>query len=605
MKKNKKLRLLAIFAISVGLILLIAFMTGTQPARASAFVLEGTPIPSTPTPGPTPTPTPGGGGGITEIFHNIIFPLDTISKSLGRIFSDAFKGENEQLVLDYATCYQAIGEIIQTPSAGVYARVAQSSWPVAAALAPALFILRIALYHWSRLVGEEDSARRAAGDILTALVLAVVCGAFLDLIVRLGWWMTGAAVGEAGSLAMDFYKSLSFVDAIQGLAETASLSFMLPLIFIAVELGALLAAAGMLMAFAAANAGLFLLAVVGPSIAVTGALPQMRWMRSLWIKAVSVIALLPLVAGGIFKASIYMSSILVPGGVLALLIRLMWLWGATGAMLSLAGILGKMTITTTADAAGQMVKAVADVAGMIAVGAATGGAGLAAGAGAMGAGAAGGAGGLAAGAGGAGGLAAGAGGGEAAGLASASSHLGAAQDLNTIGGYAQAFGLKGTAGLSRTLSSGESLAARQAELTSRMGRLGGAEMGRGGGNNQPKDDGGETGQPDTGGGSSGGQSAGSGRGLPFDVADNVWQDALRGYGGSEEKLGSAYIDMSHLLNQNGHDIPPENFFSAHAQQAGLMSSIYSSERNEIDKKPDPLMELLERAGGRPEWIEAA
>ena len=600
---KKKFRLLALFVILVGLVLLLAFMTGTQPARATAFVLEGTPLPSAPTPGPTPTPTPGGGGGITEIFHNIIFPLDTISKSLGRIFSDAFKGENEQLVLDYATCYQAIGEIIQAPSAGVYARVAQSSWPVAAALAPALFILRIALYHWSRLVGEEDSARRAAGDILTALVLAVVCGAFLDLIVRLGWWMTGAAVGEAGSLAMDFYKSLSFVDAINGLAETASLSFMLPLIFIAVELGALLAAAGMLMAFAAANAGLFLLAVVGPSIAVAGALPQMRWMRSLWIKAVSVIALLPLIAGGIFKASIYMSSILVPGGVLALLIRLMWLWGATGAMLSLAGILGKMTITTTADAAGQMVKAVADVAGMIAVGAATGGAGLAAGAGAGGAGAAGGAGGLGAGVGGAGGLATGAGGGEAAGLASASSHLGAAQDLNTIGGYAQALGLKGTAGLSRTLSSGESLAARQAELSSRIGRLGEAGLGRGGGNNQPKDDGGETSQPDTGGGSSGAQGAGSGRGLPFDVADNVWQDALRGFGGPEEKLSSAYTDMSHLLNQNGRDIPPENFISAHAQQAGLMSSIYSSERNEIDKKPDPLMELLERAGGRPEWIE--
>jgi hypothetical protein len=597
---KKKFRLLALFVIFVGLVLLIAFMTGTQPARATALVLEGTPLPSTPTPGPTPTPTSGEGGGITEIFHNIIFPLDTISKSLGRIFSDAFKGENEQLVLDYATCYQAIGEIIQAPSAGVYARVAQSSWPVAAALAPALFILRIALYHWSRLVGEEDSARRAAGDILTALVLAVVCGAFLDLIVRLGWWMAGAAVGEAGSLAMDFYKSLSFVDAIKGLSETASLSFMLPLIFIAVELGALLAAAGMLMAFAAANAGLFLLAVVGPSIAVVGALPQMRWMRSLWIKAVSVIALLPLIAGGIFKASIYMSSILVPGGVLALLIRLMWLWGATGAMLSLAGILGKMTITTTADAAGQVVKAVADVAGMIAVGAATGGAGLAAGAGAAGAGAAGGAGGLAAGA---GGVAAGVGGGEAAGLASASSHLSAAQDLNTIGGYAQAFGLKGTSGLSRTLSSGESLAARQAELSSRMGRLGGGGMGRVGGYNQPKDDGGETSPPDTEGGSGGAQGAGSARGLPFDVADNVWQDALQGFGGSEDKLSSAYADMSRLLNQNGRDIPPENFFSAHAQQAGLMSSIYSSERTEIDKKPDPLMELLQRAGGKPEWIE--
>jgi hypothetical protein len=63
--------------------------------------------------------------------------------------------------------------------------------------------------------------------------------------------------------------------------------------------------------------------------------------------------------------------------------------------------------------------------------------------------------------------------------------------------------------------------------------------------------------------------------------------------------------MSRLLNLNGRDIPPENFISAHAQQAGLMSSIYSSERNEIDKKPDPLMELLERAGGRPEWIDAS
>jgi hypothetical protein len=116
---KKKFRLMALFVIFVGLVLLMAFITGTQPARASAFVLEGTPIPSIPTPDPTstsgptptPTPTPGGGGGITEIFHNIVFPLDTISKSLGRIFLDAFKGENEQLVLDYATCYQAIGEI--------------------------------------------------------------------------------------------------------------------------------------------------------------------------------------------------------------------------------------------------------------------------------------------------------------------------------------------------------------------------------------------------------------------------------------------------------------------------------------------------------------
>jgi hypothetical protein len=136
-----------------------------------------------------------------------------------------------------------------------------------------------------------------------------------------------------------------------------------------------------------------------------------------------------------------------------------------------------------------------------------------------------------------------------------------------------------------------------------MGRLGAGAMSRGGRNNRPNDDGEEIVQPDLDGGSGGAQGAGSGRGLPFDVADKVWQDALQGFGGPEENLAPAYADMSPLLSQNGRDIPPENFFSAHAKQAGLMSSIYSSERSEIDKKPDPLMELLQRAGGKPEWIE--
>ena len=70
---KKKIRLLALFIIFVGIILFMAFISGTQPARATTFVLADTPPPSTPT--PTPTPTPGGGGGITEIFHNIIFPF--------------------------------------------------------------------------------------------------------------------------------------------------------------------------------------------------------------------------------------------------------------------------------------------------------------------------------------------------------------------------------------------------------------------------------------------------------------------------------------------------------------------------------------------------
>ena len=99
-----------------------------------------------------------------------------------------------------------IGDIVQAPQEGDYARAAQSSLPVAAALAPALFLLRLALYHWGRLLGEDDSGLQVIGDWVTAGVLAVVAGPFLDMVVRLGWWMQGKVLGETSGLAMQFVE---------------------------------------------------------------------------------------------------------------------------------------------------------------------------------------------------------------------------------------------------------------------------------------------------------------------------------------------------------------------------------------------------------------
>jgi hypothetical protein len=266
---QKKTKILVLLSISIVLAFAMVFLAGTQSANANGLYLDGT---STPTPLVTPTPTPGGSA--TNIFYNLLFPSKMISDALGKVFVDAADAQSHQLVEQYAQWYQAIGDIMQAPNAGDYSRFAQSSWPVAAALAPALFLLRIALYQWNRLVGEEDSAARAAGDILTALILAVLCGWFLDLVVRLGYWMAGAAVGESGDMAISFIKSMSVDSIIQNLAnDTATLSFMSGILFIAVDLGALLAVAGMLIAFAAANAGLFLLAVLGPSISVVSCDP--------------------------------------------------------------------------------------------------------------------------------------------------------------------------------------------------------------------------------------------------------------------------------------------------------------------------------------------
>jgi hypothetical protein len=576
---QKKTKILFLLSISIGLALVMVFMAGTQSANANGLHLDGTPIP---TPLVTPTPTPGGGGGVTTIFYNLLFPSKMISDALGKVFVDAADAQSHQLVEQYAQWYQAIGDIMQAPNAGDYSRFAQSSWPVAAALAPALFILRIALYQWNRLVGEEDSAARAAGDILTALILAVLCGWFLDLVVRLGYWMAGAAVGESGDMAISFIKSMSVDSIIQNLAnDSATLSFMSGILFIAVDLGALLAVAGMLIAFAAANAGLFLLAVLGPSISVVSAIPQMRWLRSLWLKAVTVIAFLPLVAGGVFKASVYMANIFTPGGILALIIHVIWLWGATGAMLSLAGILGKLTISTTADAAGQVVKAVSGIVttaalaatGVGAVGAVGGVAGGAAGLGAAGGagGGAGGAAGLGA-VGGAGGGAppgsvrVGGGGGTAAGegLANASAHLGAAQTWSNKGALLEAFGLHRPAQFARALSGSHNIAARQAELSARMNKFGGS------GEEQSFED------------------------VGFNVSTGVRRELLDAYDGNPQSFSKAYDGLSPMLQ--AHGVTPSVFASQYPQHAGVMARIYSSERDSIDKAADPLSDLIGRAG---------
>ena len=597
--KRKKKRLLAFSPLFLAVFVIVLFI-GVQSAKATGILPTGTPPPAS-EPTPTPTPQPDGTSGgtnttvtnVTNIFHHLLFPAETISEALGKVFMDAADSQSHQLVEQYATWYQAIGEIIQAPSAGDYARVAQSSWPVAAALAPALFILRIALYNWNRLVGEEDSALRAAGDILTALILAVLCGWFLDLIVRLGWWMTGAAVGEAGDMAIDFVKAYSVQGVIENAASIGAFGSFLGILIIAVELGAVLALAGMLMAFAAANAGLFLLSVLGPSIAVASVLPQMRWLRSLWLKALTVIAILPLVAGGIFKASTYMTNVFTPGGILALFIHLMWLWGATGAMLSLAGILGKFTISTTTDAINQLVNAVKGVVTTAAL-AATGVGAIGA-AGGLAGGAAGGAGGAMGGAAAAGatpGLPGGGipmgslpigGGGESGGaaLVNASSHLGAAQTWSNRGALLEAFGLHRPAQFARALSNSHNIAAHQAELSQRMEKLAGGAKGSPDNQDRPErmfDD------------------------VGFPVSASVRKQLLDGFGGSAAKFRESYAEMRPMLQQ--HSLAPEIFASGgDPRKVGYMAKIYSSEKESLGQFPDQLAELARRAGYDLKWLE--
>ena len=534
----KQARPFIVITLFLGLISLSSLAMVIMPAENSILSYDVTPTPS-----PTTTPTPPDGGGttitnISQIFHHLVFPAETISEALAGIFNKAADKEVRAMSEEVAQWTLVIGEIVQAPSNGDYSKVAQSSLSVAAALAPALFLLRLALYHWGRLLGDDDSGLRVVGDWVTAGVLAVVSGPFLDLIVRLGWWMVGKVIGEAGGLAMNFVSSTTATSVVLGLSN---LSFLGGLISISLSIGSLLAIGGMLFAFASANAVLYILAVLAPPLAIASVLPQAGWLRSLWMKAVILIALLPIVAGGVFKAGLAASYLFDKQGLLSAIIRVIWLWGATGLLLSLAGILGKMTISTTADAFGQMIKAAQQI---ISIGALA-----ASGAGAVGAGAG----------------AAGAATGAAAatsglsGPEAAMSHLNAAQHLTERAGNLGAMGLNAPAAYNRSLAHGHELAARQAELGERMQRFEGGST-----QTQTQD---------------------------FGFSNSVNTAIQSNFSGSTEDFQRGFQAMAPHVSQHGLD--PNVLAAQYPEDTAHMVQAYLNHSNEISQAPDPLYRASE------------
>lgn len=528
----KKARPFILLFLLFGLVSLAFLGATVAPAQALGSSLDVTPTATQP---PTPTPTPDGGGtSITEIFYHLVFPAETISEALANIFNKAVETEVNAMSEEVARWTSVIGEIIQAPSQGDYSKVSQSSLPVAAALAPALFLLRLALYHWGRLLGDDDTGLRVVGDWVTAGALAVAAGPLLDLIVQLGWWMVGKVIGETAALAVEFVQSTTATSAALGLAN---LTFLGSLIAIALALGSLVAIGGMLFAFASANAVLFILAVLGPPLAIASTLPQVTWLRSLWLKAVIVIALLPVVAGGVFKAGLAASYFFDAQGLLSAVIRVIWLWGATGLLLSIAGILGKMTITTTADAVGKLFEAVKQVVSVAAL--------AASGAGAAGAGAAGGA-----------GVAGGAAAGGATGGEAAMSHLGSAQQLTQRAGIFEALGLKTPAAYNRSQAHEHELSARQAELGERMQRFDGVQT-----------------QTQT-------QTA------DYGFSPTVNSAIQSNFSGSREDFQRGFDGLSPHISAQGFD--PNAFVAQYPEATAHMAQAYLNHPNDINGAQNPL-----------------
>jgi hypothetical protein len=581
MLPKKSFRYLALLVISVCVVTL--GLASSQISHVSAGSVHvpaiGTDEPGDSEEPPDDPPEEGGGSVVTTIaqtFFHVVFHDDTISKALGNLFRKTAEAQKQDFQVEVSRWTASLSELVQPAEKDQFTNVARSGLKTAAALAPALFLLRLALYHWSKLLGDgNDSPMVVVGDWLTAGLLAVLSGPFLDLVSRLGWWMCRVgAIGEASALAARFVTLMTAPAFLNITSVIPGLVFIQSLIGIGMTFAAILAMAGLLFAFSSAQAALFVLAVLGPGVAVAAVIPQMRWLRSLWLKGVVLISLLPLVAGGIFKAAVSVAGSLSHGGLVLSLVRLLWLFGATGTLLSLSGILAKMTLSASGEAAKKAFGVAKGLVATAALAAATGGIGGAVGAGGMAAGGT-----AAAGSAGAGlGTAAAstaatstASATASAGLGAEAAHLSKAQSFNKLGTALDAVGAHGQARVAYGLGRGQELAARQDRLQSRIEGFGGAPQG-----------------------TSHAPSAPESADVGFPASAQVKNDLLSGFGGSSENFQTAFGGLSSHIEAAGFS--PEGFAAQYPQEVGMMARTYLQSGGEIEGSERPLWETASRAG---------
>jgi hypothetical protein len=563
--RNNKRSLIILLSLLITIILL-----GALPylsVRAATFP------PASPTPAPTPTPTPGGGsqsGGsvVQTIFQTLVFPTSTLEDAIAKAINDPVNTFYNTITTEISNLGTAVGAILEGPREGDYENVAFSGLFTAGALAVPLFLLRLALYQWNKLVGEDDRLTAVIGDWVSAAFLAVLCGPFLDWTARLGWWMMGAALGETGTLTTLFIQSISVQSLVFGGLSTSIIS---GAFLLAESIAILLTVGGLLLAFFLARAVLFILAALGPSIFVCGVVPQMRWLRGLWIKGLTIVALLPLIAAGVFKVTAAVNVAITGDNILTGVIHIAWMLGMVGILMSVVGILGRITIGATADAVKGVVtavKGVLDVAAMAAIGVASGGAGLAAAPAVAGGAVAGG--GAAAGGAVAGGGAAAGGGGAAVGggaAMTADGELARAGLANQSSGLFRALGMDKAAGLQQNLAQGHQINARRLELQDRMNAL----DRQGDGNNSKYDD--------------------LGFSLPPDEKnpDKVGQ-VLKDYGGNARDFQKSFMELSPEIRNNS-DVPPTIWAQQHWQDLGKLARTWDSR-----KADESFREVADRSG---------
>jgi hypothetical protein len=334
-------------------------------------VLAQAPTPQAPTPAPTPAPNPPPSQ--VTVTNRFLFDSSTLSSAVERSIAKQLEKSQSAIASELARGQQLLQSVSGENAILVdYTDIAKKYFPIAAAIAPLFFVLRLVIYQWNRLGGEDDSIATVGMDYLTAIAFALLIGPTANLIHRFIYWAVGTfglqalATDVASTFSGDFWTTFG---------NSLSNGLFAVVVGFGLAVAAMIAFAAFLVGFLSAFVILYIVSAIGPIVSIVACIPQLRWVRSALIKTTALILLLPLLGILVIRAIAILPQGL-GGGIFGALVRTIFMLGAASVMLSAAGLIGKFTWGSVAAGAARTLKA----AGVIAATALSGGsaAGLAA-----------------------------------------------------------------------------------------------------------------------------------------------------------------------------------------------------------------------------------
>lgn len=344
---------IAVFLFTTLFFLKIYMVSAQTPNPGSA---EPAPV-TTPSPVQTPSPssTPATSSSLRQVLE-VKFQSSTLSDILEKSMNKSIKKGVNDLEETREDVVSTLKNILFGTQLD-FSEVARKSFPFAAILAPAFFIFRVVLYNWSKFAGEPDSISAVFMDFVGSLAFAVLAGPLINLLNRFIILALPGLIGDIPKMA-DNLTNINFA----GLMGTSLFS---NLVWLGVAIGMILAIAGFVFGYISAMIATYILAALFPILSVVSIIPHLRWLKGLGVKYLALVSLIPIIGGLVLRAY---SEVIAVGtlasGIFGGIIRMLLALGTSGVMLSLAGLIGKVSIGQAVDAGKKALDAVGSVAAL-------------------------------------------------------------------------------------------------------------------------------------------------------------------------------------------------------------------------------------------------